>query len=227
MGQFDAYARTGDPEGAAKMAKALGWDGLCLVTQWKGKDSLEGFKGSIRPLRGLDIAVGVEIDSGKVKDFRKVVRSVRKGVELVLVSGGDPEKNRAVLETPEVDALVRPWAERNCGLDYVMARIARKNNVAVQFDFSGLLMSNKRTRVGVMARFLEAAKLVRKYSSPFVLTSGAMDPYDIRAPADLVSFGRVLGFRDPAIKVAMSDTILKENRKRLSGKWIMPGVELE
>jgi RNase P/RNase MRP subunit p30 len=54
-----------------------------------------------------------------------------------------------------------------------------------------------------------------------------MDPYDIRAPADIVSFGRVLGFRDPAIKAAMSDSVLKENRKRLSGKWIMPGVELE
>ncbi|MFQ5648206.1 MAG: RNase P subunit p30 family protein, partial [Candidatus Aenigmatarchaeota archaeon] len=145
-----------------------------------------------------------------------------------LVRGGDADLNRAAVETPEVDILAHPWRERkDCGLDHVMAKLAAKNRVAVQFDFSELLHSSKRSRVQLLAQLMAAAELVRKYRAPFIISSGARAPFDLRAPSDLVSFGRVLGFRDPDIKRALSGGIVKENRKRLSGKWVMPGVEIE
>ncbi len=207
-------------EGAAEVAKKLGLKGIGILVPFKEKHKLKGMKGA-------GISTGV-IVSGKAGKVVKDVRSVRRSVELVAVSGGDLETNRMALSTPEVDMLLHPWKDRqDCGLDHVMVKLAAKNNVSVCFDFHGLLVSSRRSRVQLMNSMLEAAKLVRKFKAPFVMASGAVEPYDLRSASDLLSFGRTLGFRDPEIKNAMSDRIVSENRKRLSGKWVMPGVEVE
>jgi len=73
---------------------------------------------------------------------------------------------------------------------------------------------------------IEGSQLIRKYRAPFVLTTGAFDASGLRAPSELFALGKVLGFQDKEIKLPLSDFIIKENRKRLSGKWVMPGVEV-
>ena len=107
-----------------------------------------------------------------------------------------------------------------------MAKLAKKNNVSIEFSLSDLIQTSKLSRSKILHDLMENAKLVKKYKTPFVLTSGSFDCFGLRSPSELLSFGRVLGFQDPEIKNALSDFIVKENRKRLSGKWVMPGVEV-
>ena len=219
MDFWDLGVQTGETEETAKVAKSLGWKGIGLILPWAERGELKAIK-----VKGFGFSAGVLV---KGKNFRKDIQKVRRETELVIVEGGDPEINRQAVETREADILACPWRGRqDSGLDYVMAKLAAKNRVAVQFEFRELLYSSKRTRVQLLSQLMEAAKLVKKYRAPFVITSGARIPFDLRAPSDLVSFGRVLGFRDPEIKKAMSDSIVKENRKRLAGKWVMPGVEV-
>ena len=143
----------------------------------------------------------------------------------ILVFGGDPEINRAACETPEVDVLAHPELGENNGLDHVMARKAKENGVAIEFNFRQLLVNYKKSRSECFSRMLENAKLVKKYRTPFVLTSGALSPWDLRGPPELASFGRLLGFSDPEIRKALEGGRIAENRKRLGSGWIMPGVE--
>jgi RNase P/RNase MRP subunit p30 len=207
---------------AADTAKSLGLEGIGVLVPFKERHELKEIRAG-----GIGISTGV-IVSGSAGKVSKDARSVRRQAELVAVEGGDPEVNRAALSTPEVDMLLHPWKGRqDSGLDHIMVKIAAKNCVSVVFDFHSLLVSSRMTRVQLMNSMLEAAKLVRKLRAPFIIASGAVEPYDLRGASDLMSFGRSLGFRDPEIKKAMSDRIVKENRKRLSEKWIMPGVELE
>ena len=209
------------------MAGKLGWKGIGLLVPWEGKENLEKFRKSLGKAK-VDVSVGVIIGAKKASGMKKDVLKARPLAELVAVSGGDLEINRAALERPEVDILLNPWKDRNDpGLDYVMARLGRKNRVSVMFGFNELLVSSKRGRVRVMSNLLAAAKLVRKHKAPFVLSSGAKGTFDLLAPSDSMSFGRVLGFRDPEIKRGLSGQMVRENRKRLSGKWVMPGVEIE
>ncbi len=216
---WDMYVEARD---AAGMARKLGWDGMAVLAPLKERHELKAIDA-----KGMEMSKGI-IVSGKAARIAKDVRSVRKQAEIVAVEGGDPEVNRAALSTAEVDMIIRPWKGRqDSGLDHVMAKLAAKNDVSVCFDFHGLLVSSRRGRVQVMNSMLEAAKLVRKFKAPFVMASGAVEPYCMRSPSDLISFGRSLGFRDPEIKRAMSGRIVSENRKRLSGKWVMPGVEVE
>jgi RNase P/RNase MRP subunit p30 len=74
---------------------------------------------------------------------------------------------------------------------------------------------------------LEFAKFIRKAKAPMAIGSGAQMPMDMRDPGELASFGRLLGLQDNEINDGFSGKMALENRKRLSGKWIMPGVEVE
>src|SRR3990167_1587444 len=108
-----------------------------------------------------------------------------------------------------------------------MVRLAKENNVAIDFAFNDVMYSYDKTRVRVLSNLVKNAALVKKYKAPFVLTSGGYSSWDLRSPSELISFGKVLGFDIPQIKQALSDWLVKENRKRLEGKWIQPGVEIK
>ena len=203
----------------------LGWTGVCFVCR-----SVEEI-GKLRNNLGkakLDVAFGYKIETGNPNNVPKLAKRARKKVELILVNGGNLEVNRKACETPEVDILTHPELGRNDpGLDYVMVKLAKKNNVSIEFNFRSVLFSYRKSRSDIFARMLENAKLVRKYRSPFVLSSGAIEHYDLRSPSELISFGRILGLEPKEIKTNLSGTKLEENRKRLGKKWVMPGVELE
>ena len=224
---YDYHAHFEDSNKTESLAKKLGWSGLCLVANWTNHlNDLEKFKKSIEQFKEVKVALGIEIKD-KPNRIPELVSKIRGLVEVVLIHGGDPEVNRISVETPEVDILLHPESnQENSGLDYTMVKLAKKNNVAIEFSLSDLVQNSALTRSRLLRNLIENAKLVRKYKVPFVLTSGAFDYFGLRSPFELLSFGRVLGFQDPEIKKALSDSIIKENKKRLSGKWVMPGVEI-
>ena len=231
MAYFDLYVQTDQLKETVQLARKLGWDGLGLIIPWTSEADLNSFRKSVKSMKP-DIVVGVELKVKKASKLRDMARNLRKKVELIFVSGGDPEINRMALSTPEVDVLIHPWGEfqtlrSDPGFDHVGAKLGAKNNVFIQFSFGELLHYNKRSRVQLLANMEKAATLVRKFRTPFAITSGAKEPFDLRGPGNLLSFGRILGFQDPDIKKSMSDSIVRENRKRLGRKWVMPGVEIE
>ena len=220
---YDMHVPSEDLNKTAELAKALGWSGLVFTQKWNGAVKLEGLKKELKKISGIDCSAGVLVDEKNIGGMQKRVKSIRRQAELVIVRSGNLDFNREVLEIPEPDIL----SGSDIQINHVMAGLARKNNVAIEFNFHDLVSSYKKSRERIFAGMVENAKFIRKYKAPFVITSGAMDPWDIRSPQDLLSFGRLLGFQDPQIKKAMSGSALTENRKRLSGKWIAPGIELE
>ena len=198
----------------------MGWTGICILSKKPAeKESLD-----------TDTAYGLLIEA-KPGRVRELARKSRKDYEIIAVAGGDLEVNRAAVECPEVDLLLYPWGKgevrRDPGVNYIIAKLAAKNNVAIEFSLSQLVESSGKTRGIVFAHMVNTARIVRKAKAPFALTSGAQSPWEARAPEELKALGRALGFTEPQIKKALDGGIVKENRKRLSGKWAMPGVEKE
>jgi len=218
---YDLHVRSLENiEETVKLAKSLGWNGLGIIMPWKSykEFDLEKLKAN-----NMDMVIGAEIDAKKVSEMRRIVGSMRRRAELLVVNSNDLDMSRAALELPEVDILVSPAYDMN----HVLARLAAKNNVSLCFDFRDLLHSHKKARAGVVSRITEAARIIRKYRAPFIISSGAQSPWDLRPTQELTAFGKVLGFQENQILNALSGKIIKENRKRLSGKWVMPGVEIE
>lgn len=239
-GFWEMCVRTADLEGVGPVAKQLGWRGIGWIVPWEGTGRLKEAQEKAKS-PGMDVSVGVIVKEARKEKVRRIVKDIRKSVELIFVAGGDPEVNRIACEMPEVDVLLHPWGSAisimgargesglrtDSGMDSVMARLAAKNRVAIGFGFNEMLRSNKRARVQLMSNMLDAAKLARKAGVPFVLTAEAREPMDMRAPGDLMSFGRIMGLPEKGIREALSGGMVRENRKRLGAKWIAPGVELE
>ena len=218
MKKYDPCVRSSDIAGCAHMAEKLGWDGICVLLPQEMFSKTEKIK------YGVDVSIGMEIDVKKASDVAKAVERFRRSTEVLAFRSSTAEVNRAVLETAEADMLLGAWIG---GMNHVLAGLAKENNVAVGFELQPLMFSHGRQRTDLFQRMLECAKFVRKAKAPFAIGSGAEMPMDMRDHGELSSFGRLLGFQDDAIKKAMSDAIVAENRKRLSGKWIMPGVEVQ
>jgi len=210
-------------ERTAGLAEKLGWSGICILAERK---EIKKLKPKVKNA-GIDISLGLLLEPRSKSGLKKQINANRKNYEIIAVKGGKPEINRAAAEIRGVDILIG-W-ESNAGknINYITAKLAAENNVSIAFSIQPLIVAYERSRADIISKFIEVARFVRKYKTPFVLTSGALSFWDMRAPSELQSFGRILGFRDPDIKKAMSGRILKENRKRLSGKWIMLGVEVE
>jgi ribonuclease P/MRP protein subunit RPP1 len=218
---YDLHVQA-EPGKAAEMARRLGLDGIGLTLPSGSHASRESVKGL-----PVDVAIGIEI-KGKAGQIQNMARSLRRQYELILVRGGSEEANRAALETAEVDMLIHPSLENGGpGVNHILARLGAKNNVAVCFDFWDILRSYKKTRSNVLSSMMETARFVRKYRCPFVLSSGALSEWDMKAAPELIAFGKFLGFEEGECRKALDGSILKENRKRLGGKWVMPGVEVE
>jgi ribonuclease P/MRP protein subunit RPP1 len=209
------------------MARKLGWDMLCLVVQPDQLSNLNKFRNGLDWRSKPRLAIGVEISSDEQSQIRKLVSGVRKSTEIVVVRGGTPDLNRMILETPEIDILINHDVQGKPGVNHVLAKLAKKNNVAIALDFNQLMVSYRLGRIQEFSAMQETAKLIRKFQAPFILTSGARDPWDMRSPSDLLAFGKQLGFSEAHSRKGLSDSIVRENKKRLSGKWVMPGVEVE
>lgn len=212
MRWYDLYVRAPEPQ-TVELARRLGWSGLGMIGE------------QIAGTRTLDVAQGVEIETTQVNELSSRIRTLRPQVPLVVVRGTSPDISRAAVETPEVDMLHLDCTQA-VYFDQVMARLARKNSVAILFPLAALRHTHGAARADVFAQYLQIARLVQKSRAPFALSSGALAPWDLCSPPDLISFGRLLGFKDSDIRKSLSGGMLAENRKRLSGKWIMPGVEV-
>ncbi len=224
---YDYHCHFENLEEGVRIAESLGLSGICATINWTKQKDFEEFKERISGLKTrIDVAVAVELD-GKAGRVRDLAKFLRKHVDIISVHGGDSAVNRIAIETPEVDILIHPEFKReDSGFDHVMAKLSKKNNVAIEFSFSDLIYTYKKDRASILSKLLENAKLVKKFGSPFVLTSGAFNEWNLRSGSELLSFGRVLGFNDKQIKHSLSDWIIKENRKKLGKGFVMPGVEI-
>ncbi len=198
------------------MAEKLGLKGVCVL----GRESA-----GLPKVKSCSEAVkGLLVEEENPDLMKKKVRKNRKSFGIIAVYGRDDTMNRTAAETPEVDMLL-PGPETK--IDVVMAKLARKNNVRICFEFGTLLNTTLEERGRTFSQMLKNAGSVKKFGAPFALVSGALSEFGLRSPSELAAFGRVLGFGNPEIKDSMSGKMLEDNRKRLSGKWIMPGVEVE
>ncbi|MBI4173366.1 MAG: hypothetical protein HY519_01475 [Candidatus Aenigmarchaeota archaeon] len=226
MWHYDQCIRVADENSiqqAADCAGKLGWKGGCFLLPQERFEQLK--EPALAKLYGNFAAYfGLEITTDRPAQIRKLASTYRKEALVIAAVCQTSEGLRAALETAELDIVLPQWvAEARPQLDHVMAAFAKKNNVAVCLSFGQLLHSSRLSRITAMRSMLQAARLLRKCKAPFVLSAEARSAFDLRAPYDLMAFGRQLGLRP---EPGLDGALMAENRKRLSGAWVMPGVEM-
>ncbi|MBM3199888.1 hypothetical protein FJZ53_03035 [Candidatus Woesearchaeota archaeon] len=179
---------------------------------------------------GFDKALKISlIEFNSRKDLKKKL-DAEHGLRVVIGS----KNNRNVVEEKKVDLLLSPekgvkrdsFHHRNSGLDMVVCKLAKKNNIAIGFNFNDVLRSEGVVRAETLGRMIQNVRLCRKHKLRMVLGSFARTKWQMRSKSDLLSFGIVIGMH-PAEAMESLQTVSEIGHER-KHRWLMvsEGVEI-
>ena len=130
------------------------------------------------------------------KDFSKARDLIRKNKgKKIVFSSDDDELNRKILEKEKIDVLLLNLKEkkdrqkqRESGFDHVMAKLAKKNDVAIGINLSEILGVSGKKKAEILARISQNIKLCNKEKLKMIfLKSNEKNAHDLK------SLGLVLG----------------------------------
>ncbi|MEM7816601.1 MAG: RNase P subunit p30 family protein [Candidatus Aenigmatarchaeota archaeon] len=228
MGYYDMHIEIKENlEEVVKFAKMLEYAGILIALNEQEINNeyeikkIENLK-KLAIENGIDIIIGLLIKPKNKEELKRVLDEFRKKVEIVAVSGGIYEINRAACEDSRVDILYHPELGRNdSGLDHICVKAASENNVAIEINFNEILQAKNRPKILTFMR--RNVKLCKKYGANVIITSGAKNKWEMRAPRELASIGYILGMD---LKTAIDsvsiipENIIKTNREKLNGRLI-------
>ncbi len=130
----------------------------------------------------------------------KLRDEVKKSKGKVVVLGGNDKQNRLALEIKKVDVLLSPEANnkednvhyRKSGLNQVLCKLAKQNDIAVGFDFARLLRSQGKERGKILGKMFFNYKICKKYKVKMVFSSFAKDKFELRNGDSMRVFERIL-----------------------------------
>ncbi|MDP3918455.1 MAG: RNase P subunit p30 family protein [Nanoarchaeota archaeon] len=119
--------------------------------------------------------------------------------KIIIIQAKDDKLNREVLSSKYVDILLDPHINRrkdylhhrDSGLNQVLCKLAKENNIAVGFSLSSILKSKDRAKL--IGRMMQNIKLCRKYKVPMVIGSFAKNNSQTRNFKDIQSLFKILG----------------------------------
>jgi len=233
---FDLHVHSAFSEGEstieqlAKRADELGYRGICFSEYYEGRAQLEKLKAEIaKAQRKTKIEILLGFEARNTRELKRLA-DIKGMFDVLLARGGDLRMNRAAVEIKEVDILTHPEHGRyDCGMNHVMAKFAKRNNVAIEINFREVLTSTKKTRSRILANMRDNIALAKKYKMPIILCSGAISHWELCDPLSMTSMAEHLGMTLKQAKEAVSkvpEKILKLAKERKSKKWIIPGVKV-
>ncbi len=202
----------------AEYASSCGWDHINFSYSPKNFEHALNFKDDLID-RFLDRDMAIDytlyIKSKNVGNIFKLIKKFRNKVNCISVLGGDLRVNRASTENIRLDILSRPYFQRfDSGLNHILAKQAKDNNVAIELSFNDILSSYFSYRSKIIANFKDIYTLYDKFHFPLIVSSGSKEIFDIKSPEDIRSFFEVTGFMDFDRSMECCGDILDYNKNR-------------
>ncbi|MBN2203159.1 MAG: hypothetical protein JW700_03165 [Candidatus Aenigmarchaeota archaeon] len=234
---YDLYIKTKLSDGEntleeiVRFAERLGYSGIAICDDYESDEKLEEIKAKIKETKtDLELYTGALISAENVSDLKDKITKVRDKVNVVIVSGGKYQINRAACEDPRVDVLAHPELNRiDNGLDDICMQAAARNNVAIEINFRQILDSFRKQRSYVLNHIGKNMNLANHFRTPVIICSGAKSVWDMRAPRELVSIANILGLELGKAFLGVTTVpqqMVSENQKTMEGKKITEGVEI-
>ncbi|MBI2449514.1 hypothetical protein HYV49_04420 [Candidatus Pacearchaeota archaeon] len=150
------------------------------------------------------------------EEARKKIDKISKLQKLIIVQGRDEEFNRKVLENKKVNILLNPentnkgssLFQRNSGMNHVLCRIAKENDIAIGIDLSEIIKRESKERAEYIAKVMQNIMLCKKYKVRMIMTTLANSESELRNSYDMKSLCLVLGMDTKMAKDAVEKGFL-------------------
>lgn len=164
-------------------------------------------------IQDQDFEKQLNIQTKKVSIIREDDTSKlrKKLTKYSIVLGGDDTLNRFISENKNISILLSPEIKRtkdfmharDSGLNHVLCKLLKKNNIAVGFSFSLILNSEPQKRARILGKMQQNVRLCRKYKVPMKIASFAKNKWELRNYTSLEAFGKVIGMKPSEAKNAL------------------------
>jgi ribonuclease P/MRP protein subunit RPP1 len=234
---FDLHVHSAFSEGTSSLAelaitaKKLNYSGFCFVDYFQNDEQMKKIYGEIQKLAektGIEILLGFE---ARNPHELEILAQKRRRFDVLLAQGGELKMNRAAVETPEVDILTHPSFQRtDSGMNHVLMRLAKENNVATEVNFREILVNEGRSRSQCISRIIANVSLAKKLHAPIIVCSGSLSHWELRDPLEMVSFLTQLGLQQNEARECLTkvpEGIILQSKERKDKKWIAPGVRVK
>jgi len=131
-------------------------------------------------------------------DFQKArnkIREAKKQNKEIVFTSTDDELARKVIEKENISILLinqvgrkDKLKQRDSGFNQVLAKLAKKKNVAIGINLDEILSANEEEKARIIARIRQNVKLCNKNKLKMKFLSN-----EARSPHDLKALGLVLG----------------------------------
>ena len=201
------------------LAKRMGYSGIGLTV--RNLDQLKKLKEKIKDIHtNLDLVACAEIEADGVKQMKREISKFRKEADIIIVSGGEYNINRAASEDERVDIISHPeYKRKDSGMDDIIARSATEKNVAIEIDFHEILETYRKIRSHVMNHISKNIRICKKYKTPIIITSNSIDKWTMRDPRELAAIGQILGMdlKDSMDSVSsVPELLVQSNRRKMN-----------
>ena len=122
------------------------------------------------------------------EEARKLIEKASKNKEKVIVQGRDIEFNRKILENKRVNILILnhkigkdKLKERDSGLNQILCKIARDNNITLAIDFNDITTTDKKQRAKILGRIKQNIKLIKKFKNEVIVINSPDDKLSLSA----------------------------------------------
>lgn len=111
------------------------------------------------------------INTSNTEEAKKLIKQAEKNKESpIIVKAQDVDFNRKILEYGKFNILLSPESVQSrkslrnidSGLDYVMANLASKNNIAIGIDLSAITGVEKKEKAKILSKIANNIKICRK-----------------------------------------------------------------
>ena len=133
---------------------------------------------------------------------------------------GDLKVIRNAVMRRRVD-LILDHPERE--LDYVTVKMAKEKDVAIEISLAKFLRCDGMKRMRLLEETIDLLRIIGKFDTPFVLTSGAERFYELRPKRQTLEFFELLGADTDRAEFWMNRLI----RRYTDPNYIMDGLEIE
>lgn len=127
------------------------------------------------------------INTTNLKEAQKLIEKYKKEGKEVTVKAQDIDFNREILENKKVNMLVLnhklgkdKLKERNSGLNHILCKIARENNITLAVNLEELNTENKKEKAEILARIIQNIKLIKKYKNKLKILN-SQDDYNTKS----------------------------------------------
>ncbi len=159
---------------------------------------------------------GCLIYAESTKELRE---KLRKAKGLIGVMSPFEEVNKYAVMRKKVDILL-DFPERR--IDYVTVKLAKEKDVLIELSLSSILSTKGVKRVKIVDELRILFKVIKKFDTPFILTSGARDLYQLRHKRQIYD---VFSYLNADVKRA-EHWAKRLYRRLFDEKYIMNGLEI-